>query len=287
MTGFDYIIAAIELFENSLRRESPAHPVSSVSVWASKVGYSSHHFTRLFSEITGMGAREYITGRRLSEAARRITGSDTPLAVTAAELGYADYETFSRSFKAYFGVNPKTYRDGTPGSVPILERAEPRRQNPGAFLEPPEPDIIEEDKHCLTGMAFFMDDGTPSFHKPWRIFSSVEHLVRDPLQPLRYYQFSSWPSGTEELGGQPILCAMETRETSGQETFLYTRIIPPSRYIRFVHRADISEIRKTYAYIYGVYLSEAHIAPGESWEFQRYGNPGDPLEILIPLETRN
>ena len=72
MNGYDYIREGIELFEASLSdgRRPPA--IRDVSTLAARTGYSVRHFERLFYAITGAQPSDYIRGRILSVAARRI-----------------------------------------------------------------------------------------------------------------------------------------------------------------------------------------------------------------------
>ncbi|MFA6508442.1 MAG: AraC family transcriptional regulator [Treponemataceae bacterium] len=46
----------------------------SVSALAAKAGYSLHHFSRIFAGVVGFPPKEYVLRRRVSEAARELTG---------------------------------------------------------------------------------------------------------------------------------------------------------------------------------------------------------------------
>lgn len=285
MTGMDYVAAAIELLEDSLAGTSGAPPITSVSAWADRVGYSAHHFARLFAAVTGMPPKEYLQGRRLTVAAKAVTGSGRSLGDIAAEAAYADYETFSRAFKARFGISPKAARERGRIDSPGTERNALRPAALNLCLESMEPEERDEGEHHLTGLAAFMPEGVPSFHEPWARFSRAESLVRGVLEPRRYYQYASWPPA-DSLGGIAILCALETDAAAEQEAVFASRSLPAARYLRFVHSGPLEQLHRTYRYIYGEYLARSGVVPLDCWEFQRSGKEGDPVEIYLPIGLR-
>ncbi len=72
---------------------------------------SDYHFRRMFSYLTGMSLSEYIRKRRLSEAAKALL---TGISVTEAAFlyGYDSLEGFSRAFKEWSGISPKSIQEG-------------------------------------------------------------------------------------------------------------------------------------------------------------------------------
>lgn len=63
--------------------------------------------SRLFVKQTGIGLKKYIIKVRMEETMRLITTTDYLLYEIAEMLGYANYESFSKSFYNYFGKWPK------------------------------------------------------------------------------------------------------------------------------------------------------------------------------------
>jgi AraC-like DNA-binding protein len=53
---------------------------------------------------------EYVRRLRLDWATAQLAATDTPLAVLAAEAGFADQSHFTRAFKGYAGLTPGKYR---------------------------------------------------------------------------------------------------------------------------------------------------------------------------------
>jgi len=283
MTGFEYVVRSIDLFEETLAGTETEHRIQTVAALAKKTGYSVHHFTRLFSAVTGVSPKEYMRSRILTETAKKIVETDLSLSAIAFHAGFADYETFSRAFKSCFAMPPKRLRELKYIPFTCTERLVPRRSKSSLSLEKNVPDPVRENSHCLAGMSFFMEESEKSFHKPWAVFMKAESLVRNRLEGARYYQYSSW-SPEENLGGISILCAVETETDSVQEALFSVRTIPASAYLRFVHTGPLSELGETYRYIYRDYLASKDIKPADFWEFQRYTNGGTDIEILIPVD---
>lgn len=68
------------------------------------------HLSRTFRRYHGMTLGEYIRRLRLDWAAERLRGRNDPIAVIAADAGFADQSHFTRAFKAYSGRTPGDYR---------------------------------------------------------------------------------------------------------------------------------------------------------------------------------
>ncbi len=65
----------------------------------------------LFKKHTGMTVFDYILKQRIDTARRLITLGDMPLRSIAIEMGFADYNYFSRTFKRLTGTTPRAYKD--------------------------------------------------------------------------------------------------------------------------------------------------------------------------------
>ena len=72
---------------------------------------STYHFQRIFSFIVNVPLTEYIRHRRLAAAADELKTSSIKVIDVAAKYGYESPEAFSRAFKNFHGVMPKTARD--------------------------------------------------------------------------------------------------------------------------------------------------------------------------------
>lgn len=72
-------------------------------------GLSKYHFNRLFKRAFGITPLQWQTKLRMEEAARLIRQETTTLTAIAQTIGYTDLATFSRHFRAYYGVPPSKF----------------------------------------------------------------------------------------------------------------------------------------------------------------------------------
>ncbi len=68
--------------------------------------YSSFHFQRTFSLLTGTTVSEYVRNRRLSLAAQDLLNSDMKVIDVALKYGYDTPESFAKAFQRFHGVLP-------------------------------------------------------------------------------------------------------------------------------------------------------------------------------------
>lgn len=74
---------------------------------------SKYHLTRLFKQTTGFSFSEYITYKRIMEAARMIVDSNTLAYEAVAAVGYANYTSFYRAFIRIMGIPPSQIKHKT------------------------------------------------------------------------------------------------------------------------------------------------------------------------------
>lgn len=85
-----------------------AHSVASLAALA---GMSRSSFNRQFSAGYGCSPMEFVQTVRMRAAARMLAGSELPVKLIAAAVGYASRSHFSRIFTARFGDDPSRYRN--------------------------------------------------------------------------------------------------------------------------------------------------------------------------------
>lgn len=79
-------------------RENINKPLKLV-VLAASTGYSTSHFSRIFSERTGHAPMEYFNQLKKQEACRRLHTTKLSVDEIVSNLGYSDPFYFSRTFK--------------------------------------------------------------------------------------------------------------------------------------------------------------------------------------------
>lgn len=81
----------------------------SVEYLASKVGFSRSQLYRIFKSEFGYGPKEYITRMRIVYAAELLKTGYISTNKVAFEVGYNNYDSFSKSFKRVTGVLPTEF----------------------------------------------------------------------------------------------------------------------------------------------------------------------------------
>ena len=82
-----------------------------VSSLAAMAGVSSGHFTRLFKSTFGTSPIDWLRRERISQAKRRLVGSQSAIKEIAEQVGYADRFFFSKDFKRHTGLSPSEFRE--------------------------------------------------------------------------------------------------------------------------------------------------------------------------------
>lgn len=77
---------------------------------AAQAFLSKFYLMRKFKADTGYGLHQYIRSKRLL-LARDLLKTDTPITEIAGCVGFSDYSTFSRAFKAMFHTTPREFRN--------------------------------------------------------------------------------------------------------------------------------------------------------------------------------
>ena len=71
---------------------------------------SPYHFLRTFEGLTGTTPHQYLLRMRLRRAALRLRTEPARILDIALECGFGDVSNFNRTFRAEFGVSPRSYR---------------------------------------------------------------------------------------------------------------------------------------------------------------------------------
>ncbi len=76
-----------------------------------RVGISPYYFSKIFKEDTGEGFIEYLTKIRMERARELLATSNYSMKEICSQVGYADPNYFSRSFKKNVGLTPTEYKE--------------------------------------------------------------------------------------------------------------------------------------------------------------------------------
>ena len=73
-------------------------------------GLSKWHFARAFKQSVGTPPHFYLIQRRLERAQELLAETDLSLAQIALKSGFSDQSHFSRRFRMFLGVTPRSFR---------------------------------------------------------------------------------------------------------------------------------------------------------------------------------
>lgn len=100
MKDYESLIKAINTIENNLKENIELKTI------AHEAGYSLYHFHRVFKSIMKDSLKDYIRKRRITEAAKDLIFAQSSIIDIALKYQYETRESFSRSFKNTYGMNP-------------------------------------------------------------------------------------------------------------------------------------------------------------------------------------
>jgi len=86
----------------------------SLYMLAEAANYSVGHTSRMFKEIVGKNAFDYIRERRLSAATEELSGHNKRVIDVAFEFVFDSHEGFTRAFSKQFGMTPKEFQKKKP-----------------------------------------------------------------------------------------------------------------------------------------------------------------------------
>ncbi len=73
--------------------------------------FSPFHFHRVFQALMDEALGDYVRRRRMESAAIRLrSGHENPVINIALAVGFSSAESFTRAFRAYFGMSPTQWR---------------------------------------------------------------------------------------------------------------------------------------------------------------------------------
>ncbi|MGN0994679.1 MAG: helix-turn-helix domain-containing protein, partial [Butyricicoccus sp.] len=82
----------------------------SLELLSRQFNVSIHFISMSFQTVAGANFSQYLTGLRMNYAKELLRTTEKTLREITADIGYVDESSFSRKFKAMFGVTPGQYR---------------------------------------------------------------------------------------------------------------------------------------------------------------------------------
>lgn len=287
MEYLDILERAIIYIENHLSENINVNDV------AKEVGYSYYHLTRIFQVVLGENIGNYIKKRRLSNGANQLLYSDKKIIDIALENGFDSSEAFSRAFKSVYSVSPKEYRNNR------LE----------VFIGNKKEISIDLLKHITTNITVqpeikYIEDihvagiqGVSSINNIYSLWQEFDK-VADTI-PNKHISKRTFGICDQLQESHTINYHMDFSEVIGIEVSSYDNLpdgivaktIPAGKYAVFTHRGLLSEILKTYEYIWGTWILLTKEVLDERGSFELYDqrflgrdNEKSEMDIYIPIK---
>ncbi|MBI4978721.1 MAG: helix-turn-helix transcriptional regulator [Spirochaetes bacterium] len=102
--------AAVESALREIQRRI-AEPAIDVGQLAGLSGLNRSYFIRLFKSRVGVPPRQYFLRLKVEASQPLLSRTELPVHKIADDFGFADQFHFSRIFKKWTGVSPRTYRE--------------------------------------------------------------------------------------------------------------------------------------------------------------------------------
>ncbi len=103
---------ALDYIEQNLKTDITAEELARMA------NYSTYHYYRLFSSVTGSSVSAYILKRRLDHALAEIASGRKAIDVVL-EYGFNTYAGFYKAFVKMYGCSPKKYLSIYQKHIPI------------------------------------------------------------------------------------------------------------------------------------------------------------------------
>jgi len=104
MQAWDSIQTSIKWIEENLSEKIEIEKLADIAY------LSPFYYQRLFYRLVGKPVMEYVKLRRLANAADYLAANQGRILDVAFNFGFENHETFTRTFKATYGMTPEDFR---------------------------------------------------------------------------------------------------------------------------------------------------------------------------------
>ncbi|MGM1044993.1 MAG: AraC family transcriptional regulator [Bacillota bacterium] len=283
MNYYDKIQKSIDYIEQHLKDN-----LSTCSI-AEQAFFSVTHFYRIFQAMVGDPVKEYIRKRRLSQTAIELLTSDIRIIELAIDYGFESQEVFTRAFSKQFGITPGRYRRQKEKivlyeKVNVEKKAQMKLNSVSFFV----PRIILNKTFHVVGLKQIVNPGSDSIGTLWAAFHVRRSEIECPSSTDAWLGLCEYmPDITDESDFTYTAC-IEVYDFNNIPNGMTIKTVQCSKYAVFTHRGSLNDLKKTYNYIYGVWLPESghELAELDTMEYYDYRASGSDSEfdIYIPVK---
>jgi AraC family transcriptional regulator len=260
-----------------------------------KAGISQWHFQRIFRALTNETLKTYIRSRRLSNALEKLLISNQKIIEVAITAGFESQESFTRAFKKAFNMTPNEARKIGNKNL-FLKKVKfdteyLRHINKNISLTP---EIYTQKKLQLVGMKteFYSVDSEKNniadrLPLLWSKFLPQMADIKDRIPDVAYGIIQQTKEKTDLL---EYYAVVEVTQTNKLPVGMVSLEIPKSKYAKFVHKGNVTNINNTVNYIYSSWLLQSNKRHTYAPDIEIYGSEYIPdsdesiIHYAIPIE---
>ena len=288
MNYLERVDSAVRYIENNLNREIELKKV------ADEANSSLFYFHRIFSAIIGDTLKEYIRKRRLTEAARELTGTDRRIIDIAMDYGFRSQESFTRAFRDAYGQNPGYFRKQNLFFELRSSKSLDQMLREQSFRSTGmQPEIREKGTISVAGLSTVTKaDGTNFLDIPRFWCRYMKERVWDRIPNLKYprSEYGICADLKKNDSSFLYLIGEEIHDLSQVPAGLESRTIKPALYAVFTSHGPLPEtLQSVWAYAYGTWFSSSsEWERADTEEFELYDDRCrqsiPEVDIYIPIK---
>jgi len=287
-------------YENNLNKavnyiESNLSERIKTSDVAYEAAYSLFHFHRIFQAVTGDTINAYIRLRRLTEAARKLLNTQAKIIDISFDTGFESQEAFTRAFKKTFGITPGKYRkDGKHYPTVYKNRLDISSiiQSDGRIRMKPE--LKDKKGFKIVGLRYYGNNSNNEIPELWQEFMDKSQHIKHLGNPYHFYGVCSSSENDvqdsedmkfEYIAGRDVIKLEDIPDG------MVGKDVPDGKYAVFTHRGSLSNLKDTYAFIYGEWAKSGEYQLSGTLDFEFYNEKFDPagseeseLYIYVPIK---
>lgn len=265
---------------------------------AASVHLSYYHFHRIFAAMTGETLGDYIRKRRLTEAAVALLSSERSILDIALEYQFESQEAFSRSFKQVFGATPGSFRKRSMRPI-FLEKGtllgDRLQHRLDTISLVPNIAEIEDDIHVV-GVSGAVSPDHNTIPKLWEELLQRRHEIQALTPELTGYGICPPQHDVEfrditEHSPFGHMAGFSVERIADIPHGMRAYTIFAGAYAVFKHIGTTQQLRSTYDYIWGTWLSNTSLRLADRADFEIYGcdfygphHPQSTIWIYIPIQ---
>lgn len=276
--------------------ENLAEEINIVSL-AESFDMSPWHFQRLFKSLVGDTLGGYIRGRRLTKAVQLLLNSELGIIDVAFSVGFNSHEAFTRSFKSYFALSPKSFRKNKP-AILLSEKPQLTMELFDHLLQgiEREPSINQRNEQTIVGFETTIPSPFISNEKycdllytPWTNLIERQTEVQNRI-PQTFYRLTISRSGSFVEDRLDYIAGVPATSLSRLPNGMVSYQFPEQLVAMFdVFSGTEDTVAKTVDYIYGYWLPNSPYSRGQGNDYELFENvssfedPNLHSKYVIPI----